>query len=1051
MGVTFLAEHFPKASEGRSRQKVISAAERGWWTSLARFLLPLGLALSLFTLPAFAAPVVWVAPSLARVKPMDPAGSATQIDLFAARGEYESFQIIVRAPAGGLTNVTASPPDLGGPELALYREHYVYLTRGTTDWYTNQNKPLGPGWYPDGLIPFVDPATGDPPSAAALTAVPFSLAAGSNQPIWVDVYVPRTTAPGDYSGVFTIASDQGQASVGLNLRVWDFALPRQPALRSCFLYWDVRRQTQPDQELLKHRLMPISIDRTNERNFIDNLGLNGTNLGFWSGADSSAGTMPPAPSVITLQQAAASHQRDLYLYNYTADEIGSDTSLHASLKQWAYNLHQAGIDNLVTMAPAPELYDDGSGTGRSAVDIWVMLPKMYDRSPSQVDFVLAKGDKAWSYNCLVQDDYSPKWEIDFAPINYRIQTGFINQSLGLSGLLYWRADLWSSDPWNSVEGYSPTYPGEGMLVYPGAQVGVSGVVASMRLKYLRDGADDYDYIQLLKDEGLGDWALSVARTVGPDWSNWTRDPDLLETARRLLGDALDSLGTPHSLSVSATASPATIPDNSTTQLTATATDSLGHAISYVWTDNAWGGSFSPSPNVQNPTYWYPTASADRQVPLTVTATCSGGLSQSDSLTLTVQPQTQDALQLSASANPATVASGGSSLLSASATDSLGHSVTWSWDDGGAGGSFSPSASVQNPTYTAPENSTTETKTVALTVAATSDGDPPATGRAFISLPVLPLLHTVTVTASAAPSTIPSGGSTSLSASAIDSEGHGGLAWSWSDNEAGGTFSPSNTVPDPTYTAPPNDSGDDETITLTASATCRWYSPWVTGTAEMLLTVRPPLGPRSKPGLRRGRHRLPLRGRPLRAVFSDVPPDHWAYDYIMDCYHAGIVNGYPGNVYLPDAKVTRAQMALYIARALVGGAANVPAGPAEGTFPDVPPDHWAYDAVEYAVAAAVVGWYPSGTYEPDWVVTRSQMAVFVARSIVDPTGEEGLDGYTPPLIPSFTDVAADHWSFKHVEYCAEKDVVLGYPDASYRPALEITRAQMAVYIAEILNP
>ncbi len=40
-------------------------------------------------------------------------------------------------------------------------------------------------------------------------------------------------------------------------------------------------------------------------------------------------------------------------------------------------MHAAGIANLVTMTPTPELLDDGSGTGRSAIDIWVVLPVMY--------------------------------------------------------------------------------------------------------------------------------------------------------------------------------------------------------------------------------------------------------------------------------------------------------------------------------------------------------------------------------------------------------------------------------------------------------------------------------------------------------------------------------------------------------------------------------------------------------------------------------------------------------------------------------------------------
>ena len=197
------------------------------------------------------------------------------------------------------------------------------------------------------------------------------------------------------------------------------------------------------------------------------------------------------------------------------------------------------------MSPTPALYDDGSGTGRSAVDIWVLLPLMYDNSKNRVNEVLKKGDTVWSYNTLVQDAYSPKWLIDFDPVNFRIQPGFISQSLNLSGLLYWRIDKWPSDPWNDVNNAgtysSANYPGEGMLVYPGQPVGVDGVVASMRLKWLRDGVEDYEYVQLLKDLGKADLAMQIARSVGPDWTNWTRDPNAIEAARQKLGEAIDLL------------------------------------------------------------------------------------------------------------------------------------------------------------------------------------------------------------------------------------------------------------------------------------------------------------------------------------------------------------------------------------------------------------------------------------------------------------------------------------------------------------------------------
>jgi hypothetical protein len=233
------------------------------------------------------------------------------------------------------------------------------------------------------------------------------------------------------------------------------------------------------------------------------------------------------------------------LYDYSADEIGHCSNLYPIIREWARNMHQAGIKNLITMSPTPALYDDGADRGHSAVDIWVMLPVMYNNSRARVSEVLKKGDSVWSYNTLVQDAYSPKWLIDFDPINFRIQPGFISQSLNLTGMLYWRVDKWNSDPWNNVNNAgtysSANYPGEGMLVYPGKDVGVPGVVASMRLKWLRDGVEDYDYVQILKESGKSDLAMEIVKSIAPDWTNWTRDSAKVEAAREKLGEAIEQL------------------------------------------------------------------------------------------------------------------------------------------------------------------------------------------------------------------------------------------------------------------------------------------------------------------------------------------------------------------------------------------------------------------------------------------------------------------------------------------------------------------------------
>jgi hypothetical protein len=302
---------------------------------------------------------------------------------------------------------------------------------------------------------------------------------------------------------------------------------------------------QAEDLLLRYRLVPDPTTPEHEAEQIETLGLRSANLGLWSGAYIADCEMRPAPSVRRIHRFAAWHDPRLRLFNYTADEISRCPGLVDDLRAWARNLHEAGVDQLVTMVPERPLLRDGSGTGRSAVDIWVLLPAQLDvlerEDPQLLARVRAKGDEIWSYTALVQDPYSPKWELDFAPVNYRILPGFLNQAEGVTGILYWAVDYWQPDPWHNVD-YDDSgpdgYPGEGHLVYPGGPAGVAGVVPSMRLAWIREGMEDYEYVQILRDRGLGELALDLIAPAATDWRSWSQDPEVLETVRASLADAI---------------------------------------------------------------------------------------------------------------------------------------------------------------------------------------------------------------------------------------------------------------------------------------------------------------------------------------------------------------------------------------------------------------------------------------------------------------------------------------------------------------------------------
>jgi hypothetical protein len=114
---------------------------------------------------------------------------------------------------------------------------------------------------------------------------------------------------------------------------------------------------------------------------------------------------------------------------------------------------------------------------------------------------------------------------------------------------------------------------------------------------------------------------------------------------------------------------------------------------------------------------------------------------------------------------------------------------------------------------------------------------------------------------------------------------------------------------------------------------------------------------------------------------------------------------------------------------------------------VPTTYGAYKYIEFAYAQNLVAGYTDGTYQPTASLDRAQMAVVIARAIA------GGDAAVPPgpVNPRFSDVPADFWAYKYVEYIAQDTIKVtqGYPDGLYHPEYTCTRDQMAVYVEKAL--
>jgi hypothetical protein len=120
--------------------------------------------------------------------------------------------------------------------------------------------------------------------------------------------------------------------------------------------------------------------------------------------------------------------------------------------------------------------------------------------------------------------------------------------------------------------------------------------------------------------------------------------------------------------------------------------------------------------------------------------------------------------------------------------------------------------------------------------------------------------------------------------------------------------------------------------------------------------------------------------PEVATFSDVPTGYWAYRHVEYAVVQGIVQGYLDGSYRPSGQVNRGQMAAFIARAMAGGEDSVPDnGCTTPPFDDIACDYWSRKHIEYIKAAGVTVGYADGKYHPEYLVTREQMAVYIARA------------------------------------------------------------------------
>jgi len=103
-------------------------------------------------------------------------------------------------------------------------------------------------------------------------------------------------------------------------------------------------------------------------------------------------------------------------------------------------------------------------------------------------------------------------------------------------------------------------------------------------------------------------------------------------------------------------------------------------------------------------------------------------------------------------------------------------------------------------------------------------------------------------------------------------------------------------------------------------------------------------------------------------------------------------------------------------------------------------HWAGNTINMMAAGRIVNGYPDGRYLPNRGVTRAEFVTLLAKTLRWSL-ENPVSGFNDE-IPS--------WAVGSIGAAVGRGVVQGYPDGTFKPGRNISRAEMAVIMDKALN-
>jgi hypothetical protein len=499
-------------------------------------------------------------------------GRRRQVEIEAARGEYEGFQVALLAPARhGFEKTRVETEELKGPDGAVIPPSHIewgWLRDITTD-------------QPHISVPFVGPI----PDAIMEGSSAFDVAPGSFTPVYFRVCVDRDTKPGVYEGGVVFVSGERRILVPVTLKVRNFTLPVRGSLKMAFSFFEhfyqrwykLPAMTEEKQRniyefLLKYRVSPNNIYAGGEtypdRRFLDTY-RDRINFFTYGSVPSPPKPVPETKLSAWVEKAAEVHEwvkasgrlGDGYVYSY--DEISCNPEALSGARPLMTALRKAMPDAkfMQTSFPDPS-YD-------ALFNVWCPLFNCFAAADHQamLSEKRREGHEIWWYAADNPTKPYPNFFLDYPVFDCRI-IATLSWLHRVDGVLYWcvnrewatnapEKERWPEGEWKphifSIYSGARKYRnGMGNFVYPGPD---GRLLPSLRLENLRDGLEDYEYLCLMRSgieklrqqngaPGLlarAEAVLAVPQSVARAVNDYSSDPSHLLAWRARLADMIEAL------------------------------------------------------------------------------------------------------------------------------------------------------------------------------------------------------------------------------------------------------------------------------------------------------------------------------------------------------------------------------------------------------------------------------------------------------------------------------------------------------------------------------